>query len=64
MALTNEEQVQEMARLAAIPLAGEEVPEVTNRLNALLDALGALLEMDLEGVQPFIVPEEEVPGEQ
>jgi Asp-tRNA(Asn)/Glu-tRNA(Gln) amidotransferase C subunit len=62
MALTNEEQVLEMARLAGIPLAAEEVPEVTNRLNALLDALEALLEMDLEGVEPFIVPEEEAPG--
>ena len=62
MALTNEEQVREMARLATIPLAAEEVPEVTNRLNALLDALEALLELDLEGVQPFLVPEEEPGG--
>ncbi len=62
MALTNEDQVREMARLG-LPLAPVEVPEVTNRLNAILDALDALRQMDLQDVQPFIVAmEEEEPG--
>ena len=59
MALTNEDQVREMARLAGLPLAPNEVPEVTNRLNAILDALDALRQMDLQDVQPFIVAMEE-----
>lgn len=63
MALTNEDQVREMARLAGLPLAPAEVPEVTSRLNAILDALDALRQMDLQDVQPFIVAmEEEEPG--
>jgi Asp-tRNA(Asn)/Glu-tRNA(Gln) amidotransferase C subunit len=60
MAVANEEQVREMARLAGIPLAPEEVPEVVHRLNALIDALEALRGLDLEEVQPLIVvPEAE-----
>ena len=59
MALTNEDQVREMARLAGLPLAPADVPEVTSRLNAILDALDALRQMDLQDVQPFIVAMEE-----
>ena len=63
MALSNEERIREMARLAGIPLVPEEVAEVGHRLDALLDALELLRELDLEGVEPLIlVPDQEEPG--
>ena len=63
MELSKEDRIRELARLAGIALVPEEVPEVVHRLDALLDALEVLRELDLEGVAPFIVaPDPEGPS--
>ena len=64
MAPSNEDQVredlvQQLARLAGIPIADEEVAEVTNRFQSLMLELDRLRDLDLSDIQPVTVfPEE------
>ncbi len=56
---TDQDLIRELARLAGISIADEDVPEVTNRFSSLMDELERLKELDLSGVQPVtIFPEE------
>ena len=49
--LTNE-QVTALGAAAGLPIAADDVVEVTLRLNALLEALAPLAELPLETVEP------------
>ena len=56
---TDQDLIRELARLAGISIADEDVPEVANRFSSLMDELERLKELDLSGVQPVtIFPEE------
>ena len=60
MALSKEDRVRELARLAGITIAEEEVPEVANRFESLMLELDRLKELDLTDIQPVVIfPEEE-----
>ena len=55
-----EDLVQQLARLAGITIAEEEVAEVANRFQSLMLELDRLRELDLADIQPVTVfPEEE-----
>ena len=55
----NEERVRQLAELAGITVADEDLPEVANRFASLMDELDRLKELDLTGVQPVVIfPEE------
>jgi aspartyl-tRNA(Asn)/glutamyl-tRNA(Gln) amidotransferase subunit C len=51
MALTNED-VRHVARLARLALDDAEVTKMTQDLAGILDNIGKIRELDLEGVQP------------
>jgi len=55
MAITRE-QVLHVARLARLALSGEEVERFGSQLSAILDAVGKVSELDLEGVEPTSHP--------
>jgi hypothetical protein len=48
--------VRAMAAALGLPVTDEDVGEVTLRLNALLDALGPLVELPLDTVEPNPLP--------
>ena len=51
--------VSELARLAGIEIADDELDEVTNRFSSLIQELDRLKELDLENIHPVdIFPEE------
>jgi len=55
MAITRE-QVLHVARLARLALSDEEVERFGEQLSAILDAVGKVSELDLEGVEPTSHP--------
>jgi aspartyl-tRNA(Asn)/glutamyl-tRNA(Gln) amidotransferase subunit C len=55
MAITRE-QVQHVARLAHLALTDEEVERLTGQLDAILDAVGKVSELDLGDVEPTSHP--------
>ena len=55
----NEELVRQLAELAGITVADEDLSEVANRFASLMDELDRLKELDLSNVQPVVIfPEE------
>ena len=59
MALSEQDRVRELARLVGIPLAEDEIAEVSNRFTSLMLELDRLTDLDLSDVQPVtIFPEE------
>ena len=46
------DQVRGLAAAAGLPLDGEDLAEVTHRLNAFVEALGGLAALDLAGAEP------------
>ena len=55
----NEERVRQLAELAGITVADEDLAEVANRFASLMDELDRLIELDLSNVQPVVIfPEE------
>ena len=59
----SEEQVRHVARLARLALSDEEVERFRAQLSAILDAVGKVSELDLEGVEPTSHPLEVVQGD-
>jgi aspartyl-tRNA(Asn)/glutamyl-tRNA(Gln) amidotransferase subunit C len=55
MAITNE-QVQHVAKLAALALTDEELERLGTQLNAILDAVGKVAELELDDVPPTSHP--------
>ena len=55
MAITRE-QVLHVARLARLALSEEEVARFQEQLSAILEAVGKVSELDLEGVEPTSHP--------
>ncbi len=59
MPLSEEERVRELARLAGITIADDEVAEVASRFASLVGELERLKDLDLSDIQPVtIFPEE------
>ena len=50
------EQVQHVARLARLALTEEEVERFRGQLSAILEAVGKVSELDLDGVPPTSHP--------
>jgi len=55
MAISKEE-VLHVARLARLALSDDEVERLGAQLNAILEAVGKVSELDLEGVEPTAHP--------
>ena len=55
MAITRDE-VLHVARLARLALTDEEVDRLGGQLSAILEAVGKVAELDLEGVEPTSHP--------
>lgn len=55
MAISRDE-VLHVARLARLALTDEEVERLGAQLNAILEAVGKVAELDLEGVEPTAHP--------
>jgi aspartyl-tRNA(Asn)/glutamyl-tRNA(Gln) amidotransferase subunit C len=55
VAITRDE-VLHVARLARLALTDEEVERLGGQLNAILEAVGKVAELDLEGVEPTSHP--------
>jgi aspartyl-tRNA(Asn)/glutamyl-tRNA(Gln) amidotransferase subunit C len=55
MAISRDE-VLHVARLARLALTDEEVERLGEQLNAILEAVGKVGELDLEGVEPTAHP--------
>ncbi|PKB65907.1 MAG: hypothetical protein BZY81_08815 [SAR202 cluster bacterium Io17-Chloro-G4] len=55
----DEERVRQLAELAGISVADEDLSEVANRFASLMGELERLKELDLSDVQPVVIfPEE------
>jgi aspartyl-tRNA(Asn)/glutamyl-tRNA(Gln) amidotransferase subunit C len=54
------DEVLHVARLARLALTDEEVERLGAQLNAILEAVGKVSELDLEGVEPTAHPLEVV----
>jgi hypothetical protein len=50
------DQVRAFAGAAGLPLDGADLAEVTHRLNAFVEVLGALAALDLTGAEPAPAP--------
>jgi aspartyl-tRNA(Asn)/glutamyl-tRNA(Gln) amidotransferase subunit C len=50
------EQVLHIARLSRLALTEDEIERFSEQLNAILDAVGTVAELDLEGVEPTSHP--------
>jgi len=50
------EQVLHVAKLARLELSEEELERMREQLSAILDAVGKVAELDLEGVEPTAHP--------
>jgi Asp-tRNA(Asn)/Glu-tRNA(Gln) amidotransferase C subunit len=60
MALSKGDRVRELARLAGIAIAEDEVEEVATRFESLMLELERLNELDLSDIQaPMVFPDEE-----
>jgi Asp-tRNA(Asn)/Glu-tRNA(Gln) amidotransferase C subunit len=60
MALSKGDRVRELARLAGITIAEDEVEEVATRFESLMLELERLNELDLSDIQaPMVFPDEE-----
>lgn len=46
------DQVRGLAAAVGLPLDGDDLVEVTHRLNAFVEALGGLAALDLTGAEP------------
>jgi hypothetical protein len=46
------DQVRGLAAAVGLPLDGDDLAEVTHRLNAFVDALGGLAALDLSDAEP------------
>ena len=55
MAITTED-VLHVARLARLELPDDEVEQMREELSAILEAVGKVAELDLEGVEPTAHP--------
>lgn len=55
MAISRDE-VLHVARLARLELAEDELERFAEQLNAILEAVGKVAELDLEGVEPTAHP--------
>ncbi len=56
----DEDLVRQLARLAGIKVADEDMAEVANRFASLMSELDRLLDIDLSNVQPVLIfPEED-----
>jgi aspartyl-tRNA(Asn)/glutamyl-tRNA(Gln) amidotransferase subunit C len=55
MAITTDD-VLHVARLARLELVGDEVEQMREQLSAILEAVGKVAELDLEGVEPTAHP--------
>jgi hypothetical protein len=51
-------QVQALAAAAGLSLTGEDLAEVTHRVNAFVEALAPLAALPLDGVEPLPVEPE------
>lgn len=51
-----EAEVRALAQVLQLPLTDEDAAEVTHRLNAFLDALAPLVELDTDGVDAVPAP--------
>lgn len=51
-----EADVRAIAEYARIGLADDELPQMTQDLNAIIDSLAPITEYDLEGVEPTFHP--------
>lgn len=49
-------EVHALAAAVGLPLDGEDLAEVTHRLNAFVDVLGALAALDLAAAEPSPAP--------
>ena len=56
MADLTEAQVRALAQALELPLTAEDAREVTHRLNAFIDALAPLAELDTQGVDGVPAP--------
>src|SRR5262249_6794542 len=56
MADLTETQVRALAEALGVPLTAEDATEVTHRLNAFIDALAPLAELDTQKVDGFQAP--------
>jgi len=56
MADLTEAQVRALAQALQLPLTAEDAAEVTHRLNAFIDALAPLAELNTEGVDAAPAP--------
>lgn len=56
------DQVRGLAAAAGLPLDGDDLVEVTHRLNAFVEALGGLAALDLAGAEPAPAPPPEPPA--
>ncbi len=55
----DKETVSELARLAGIEIASDELDEVTNRFDSLMQELDRLKDLDLANIHPVVIfPEE------
>jgi hypothetical protein len=52
MAELTRSQVEALAASIGLPLAGDDLAEVTHRLNAFVEALAPLGELPIDGIQP------------
>ena len=50
------EQVLHVARLARLALTDDEIGKFQEQLNAILEAVGTVAELDLEGIEPTAHP--------
>jgi Asp-tRNA(Asn)/Glu-tRNA(Gln) amidotransferase C subunit len=56
MADLTEAEVRALARALQLPLTVEDAAEVTHRLNAFIEALAPLAELDADGMDAAPVP--------
>ena len=60
MTLSREDRIRELARLAGITIAEDEVEEVATRFESLMLELERLNDLDLSDIQaPTVFPDEE-----
>ncbi len=52
---SDEDRVQELARLSGIPIPKEEVAEVANRFGSLIQELEKISGLELSDIQPVSV---------
>ena len=58
----DKDTVSELARLAGITIADDELDEVTNRFSSLMQELDRLKELDLADIHPVVIFPEDGPA--